>query len=69
MAMIKRANGKIANFTDEDGNEVETKSDVVWADEKEKPVIKDALNVDSVTDINLDVEATDAGDDVVAKDC
>lgn len=67
--MIKRANGKIANFTDEDGNEVETKSDVVWADEKEKPVIKDALNVDSVTDINLDVEATDAGDDVVAKDC
>lgn len=67
--MIKRANGKIANFTDEDGNEVETKSDVVWADEKEKPVIKDALNVDSVTDINLDVEATDIGDDVVAKDC
>lgn len=67
--MIKRANGKIANFTDEDGNEVETKADVVWADEKEKPVIKDALDVDSLNDINLDVEATDTGDDVVAKDC
>ena len=69
MTMIKRANGRIQNFTDQDGNEVDADKNVVWADEKEKPVIKDALEVDVITDINLDVDATDSGDDVVAKDC
>jgi hypothetical protein len=69
MSMIKRANGQIKNFTDEDGNEVDAKTDVVWADEKDMPAIKDSLEVDLVTDINLDIDASDTGDDVVAKDC
>lgn len=70
MSMIKRANGQIKTFTDEQGKEVEAKVDVVWADEKEqKPVIKDALDVDVVADISLDINATDESDDVVAKDC
>lgn len=68
MSMIKRANGEIKNFTDAEGNEVEVKPNVVWADEKEKP-IKDALDVDTLADIELDINATDEGEDVVAKDC
>ncbi len=36
MSMIKRANGQIKTFTDEQGKEVEAKVDVVWADEKEQ---------------------------------
>lgn len=69
MGMIKRANGQIENFTDENGKEVEAKTNLVWADEKDKPVIKDSLEVDALTDINLDIEATDDSEDVVAKDC
>lgn len=70
MSMVKRANGQIKNFTDEEGNEVDAKSDVVWADEKEqKPVIKDVLNVDAPQDLTLDIDATDDSEDVVAKDC
>lgn len=70
MSMIKRANGKIENFTDEKGNEVDSKTDVVWADEKEKKaVIKDALDVDTMQDISLDINATDEDEDIVAKDC
>lgn len=34
MSMIKRANGEIKNFTDAEGNEVEVKPNVVWADER-----------------------------------
>ena len=69
MSMIKRANGQIKNFTDAEGNEVEANTDVVWADEKKQPKIKDALNVNDVNEINLDIDASDQGDDVVAKDC
>lgn len=70
MSMIKRANGQIKTFTDEEGKEVEAKVDVVWADEKEqKPVIKDALDVDVIADISLDINASDESEDVVAKDC
>jgi hypothetical protein len=70
MSMIKRANGQIKTFTDEQGKEVEAKVDVVWADEKEqKPVIKDALDVDVIADISLDINASDESEDVVAKDC
>ena len=70
MSMIKRANGQIKTFTDEQGKEVEAKVDVVWADEKEqKPVIKDALDVDVIADISLDINASDQSEDVVAKDC
>ena len=67
--MIKRANGQISKFTDENGNEVDAKTNLVWADEKEQTKIKDSLDVDDVADINLDIDATDTGDDVVAKDC
>lgn len=67
MSMIKRANGKIENFTDKDGKEVQVDNDVVWADKK-KP-IKDVLDVDAPQDLTLDIDATDQSEDVVAKDC
>ena len=40
MAMVKRANGKIENFTDNDGDEVKAEEvkEVVWADEKKERV-------------------------------
>lgn len=63
----QRANGKIENFTDKDGKEVQVDNDVVWADEK-KP-IKDVLDVDAPQDLTLDIDATDQSEDVVAKDC
>lgn len=70
MAMVKRANGKIEKFTDNDGDEVKAEeiNDVVWADEKEKPV-KDELSIPLTTDVDLDIDAVDDGDDVVAKNC
>lgn len=70
MSMIKRANGAIETFTNEEGKEVEAKDNLVWADEKEaKPEIKDALVIPSTTDLLLDVNDTDDADDVIAKDC
>ena len=69
MSMIKRANGEIKTFTDEEGKEVEANKDVVWADEKTAPVIKDSLEIPLTTDITLDPNATDESDDVIAKDC
>lgn len=70
MSMIKRANGSIETFTNEEGKEVEAKDNLVWADEKEtKPEIKDALIIPSTTDLLLDVNDTDDADDVIAKDC
>jgi len=70
MSMIKRANGEIKTFTDEDGQEVEAQSNLVWADEKdgEEP-IKDELRVPIVVDLTLDINATDDGEDVIARDC
>ena len=70
MSMIKRANGEIKTFTDEDGQVVEAQSNLVWADEKdgEEP-IKDELRVPSVVDLMLDINATDDSDDVIARDC
>lgn len=70
MAMVKRANGKIEKFTDNDGDEVKAEeiNDIVWADEKEKPV-KDELSIPLTTDVDLDIDAVDDGDDVVAKNC
>jgi hypothetical protein len=67
--MIKRANGEIKTFTDEEGKEVEASKDVVWADEKSTPPIKDSLDIPVISDINLDPEATDESEDVIAKDC
>jgi hypothetical protein len=68
--MIKRANGQIENFTDEQGKEVQAEN-LVWADEKEKKVeaeIKDALEIPVVEDLTLDINAPEE-DDVIAKDC
>jgi hypothetical protein len=66
--MIKRANGEIKTFTNEEGKEVEAKADVVWADEKTDP-IRDELRVPIVVDFTLDIDATDDDDETVAKDC
>ena len=70
MAMVKRANGKIEKFTDGDGDEVKAEGikDVVWADEKNQP-IKDELSIPLTTDVDLDIDSVDEGDDVVAKNC
>jgi len=68
MSMIKRANGEIKTFTNEEGKEVEAKADVVWADEKADP-IRDELRVPIVVDFTLDIDATDDDDETVAKDC
>jgi hypothetical protein len=69
MAMVKRATGKIEKFTDAEGDEVKADEAVVWADDKDKPVVKDVLDVPLVVNVDLDIDATDDGDDVVAKDC
>ncbi len=70
MAMVKRATGRIEKFTDGDGDEVKAEEvkDVVWADEKNQP-IKDELSIPLTTDVDLDIDALDDGDDVVAKNC
>ena len=70
MAMVKRANGKIEKFTDGDGDEVKAEEvkDAVWADEKNQP-IKDELSIPLTTDVDLDIDSVDEGDDVVAKNC
>ena len=70
MSMIKRANGQIEKFTDEQGKEVEA-ANVVWADEKDNPApeIKDALDIPVIEDLTLDINASDDNDDVIAKDC
>jgi hypothetical protein len=66
--MIKRANGQVESFTDEQGKEVKAEN-LVWADEKDKqPEIKDALDVQVVEDLTLDVNSPE-DEDVIAKDC
>jgi hypothetical protein len=68
MSMIKRANGQVESFTDEQGKEVKAEN-LVWADEKDKqPEIKDALDVQVVEDLTLDVNSPE-DEDVIAKDC
>ena len=73
MSMIKRATGKIEKFTNADGEEVEVDNSVVWADEKETKgevsPIKDELVIPMTTDMELDVNASDEDDSVIAKDC
>jgi hypothetical protein len=69
--MVKRATGKIEKFTDAEGQEVEVDNkDVVWADEKtdDKPV-KDELVIPASTNVDLDPNASDDDDTVIAKDC
>lgn len=73
MSMIKRATGKIENFTDADGKEVDADNTVVWADEKEQTnevvAVKDELVIPLTTDMDLDPNAVDEDDSVIAKDC
>ena len=69
MSMIKRANGEIKTFTNEEGKEVEAKTDVVWADEKDNKVDKDELSITLTTEIYLDINASDDDEDTIAKDC
>jgi len=69
MSMIKRANGQVESFTDEQGKEVKA-DNLVWADEKDKqPDIKDALDIPVLNDLNLDINSSDDDDSVIAKDC
>ncbi len=71
MSMLKRATGKIEKFTDAEGQEVEADNkDVVWADEKadQKPA-KDELVIPLTTSVDLDPNATEDDDTVIAKDC
>lgn len=68
MSMIKRANGQVESFTDEQGKEVKAEN-LVWADEKDKQSeIKDALDVQVVEDLTLDINSPE-DEDVIAKDC
>jgi hypothetical protein len=69
--MVKRATGKIEKFTDAEGQEVEVENkDVVWADEKaDQKLAKDELVIPSTTAVDLDPNATDDDDSVIAKDC
>jgi hypothetical protein len=71
MSMVKRATGKIEKFTDAEGQEVEVlNKDVVWADEKaDQKLAKDELVIPSTTSVDLDPNATDDDDSVIAKDC
>lgn len=72
MSMVKRATGKIEKFTNAEGEEVDT-ANVVWADEKKDdtatPVIKDELVIPLTTNMDLDPNASDEDDTVIAKDC
>ena len=72
MSMVKRATGKIEKFTNAEGEEV-TADNLVWADEKKDETvtaqIKDELVIPSTTDMDLDPNASDDDDSVIAKDC
>ena len=71
MSMVKRATGKIENFTSAEGEEVD--ANLVWADEKKDETvtaqIKDELVIPLTTDMDLDPNASDDDDSVIAKDC
>lgn len=73
MSMIKRATGKIEKFTNADGEEVDVDTSVVWADEKdtknEVVAIKDELVIPSTTEMDLDPNASDEDETIIAKDC
>lgn len=73
MSMIKRATGKIEKFTNAEGEEVDVDNSVVWADEKETKnevvAIKDELVIPMTTEMDLDPNASDEDDSIIAKDC
>jgi hypothetical protein len=70
--MVKRATGKIEKFTNAEGEEVSA-DNLVWADEKKDETvtaqIKDELVIPLTTDMDLDPNASDEDDTVIAKDC
>jgi hypothetical protein len=70
--MVKRATGKIEKFTNAEGEEVQAEN-LVWADEKKDETvtaqIKDELVIPLTTDMDLDPNASDDDDSVIAKDC
>jgi hypothetical protein len=72
MSMVKRATGKIEKFTNAEGEEV-TAENLVWADEKKDETvtaqIKDELVIPMTTDMDLDPNASDEDDSIIAKDC
>ena len=72
MSMVKRATGKIEKFTNAEGEEV-TADNLVWADEKKDEIvtaqIKDELVIPSTTNMDLDPNASDEDDSIIAKDC
>ena len=72
MSMVKRATGKIEKFTNAEGEEV-TADNLVWADEKKNETvtaqIKDELVIPLTTNMDLDPNASDEDDSVIAKDC
>ena len=72
MSMVKRATGKIEKFTNAEGEEV-TAENLVWADEKKDETvtaqIKDELVIPLTTDMDLDPNASDEDDSIIAKDC
>ncbi len=71
MSMIKRATGRIEQFTDAEGEEVQASEveETTDAPEAQSVVVKDVLEIPLVSDVFLDPEASDTGDDVIAKDC
>jgi hypothetical protein len=70
--MVKRATGKIEKFTNAEGEEVSA-DNLVWADEKKDETvtaqIKDELVIPSTTNMDLDPNASDEDDSIIAKDC
>jgi hypothetical protein len=70
--MVKRATGKIEKFTNAEGEEVDA-TNLVWADEKKDDTaaqqIKDELVIPLTTNMDLDPNASDDDDSVIAKDC
>ena len=72
MSMVKRATGKIEKFTNAEGEEV-TADNLVWADEKKDETvtaqIKDELVIPLTTNMDLDPNASDEDDSIIAKDC
>jgi len=72
MSMVKRATGKIEKFTNAEGEEVSA-DNLVWADEKKDETvtaqIKDELVIPSTTNMDLDPNASDEDDSIIAKDC
>ncbi len=72
MSMVKRATGKIEKFTNAEGEEVMA-DNLVWADKKKDDAvtaqIKDELVIPYTTNMDLDPNASDEDDSVIAKDC